>query len=838
MRLHRQAVVALLALSLTASWVGSQEKDPSKAPKEQYWIVLLDASLSSQGLDAEQSKRLGQEGYRLRNEILTMMQTLLASQREKNQDQTDDFLRVYLVGSQTRFLEELSDQPVRWTDIHEESWWNNKVPSDIGSRTNYIDAVNKAAALLDSLPKEAKKNLVLISDGELDLGDPKNPETNRSSRGALKKEELAVYRNFLRTDNPAMKQLADNKVTVYTLALDEDLASYTWQQRYKQIGQRLNEQRIGGASPLERGLSVVEDLAGKVNADGKLSTSEGPYVLRALADQFGGKARSVRYDNVLNVMWEMVFPDQERKRLVLPPGTNKVIISAPVDAPVEVKVWKDGKKETISLRYDKEQTTWRPDPPELGRELEEVNVRATSQYATWIIASSNLAEVDPGVEAEATEKFSILAINNARLYWQDGKPPERILAGVPAELVIDLKRLPEPPGPSAADWRKKLGQLPIRATAEVIPPDSDAQSVPLRSEILQEPADGVLRLAGRFTDTRSPGTYEVRVNLEAGPEGEAWRIGSRTVRFQVVEDSPLSTPGRFTLAVRLQKEGKLDAPTPLEPPQDGKSGPQVKLIAEPTDRMVFEWQVGSGQKCDGVNQLLLEVPEAKLLLGSAANALEDGQPIQEGDRLICYRSSPEPVEKILDRPLTVKAGDGLVSWERTLLLTPPEDPVKKWLRRAGLGLLALLAATALAFALIPGLRNWLLAAIARRRADFPLAVDVAGGESRAWEKSDKVKRFLVTSDSRGDVEVEVTGRKLASGEEGFEIRPHSADDYRIRLLAGSNWKFRKIAPSRQPPPYRILGTEGEIVTFLELTRGTKVEFEHQDVRVTVRHKDR
>ncbi|HSG39328.1 MAG TPA: hypothetical protein VLE27_06795, partial [Thermoanaerobaculia bacterium] len=737
-----------------------------------------------------------------------MMQTLLASQREKNQDQKDDFLRVFLVGSQTRFLEELSDQPVRWTDVHEESWWNDKVPSDIGSRTNYIDAVNQAAALLDSLPKEAKKNLVLISDGELDLG-----ETNRPSRGALQEEELSVYRNFLRTDNPAMRQLADNHVTIYTLALDEELASYTWQQRFKQIGQRLNEQRIGGASPLERGLSVVEDLAGKVDRDGRLSASEGPFVLRALADQFGGKARSVRYDNVLNVMWEMVFPDQERKRLVLPPGTNKVIISAPVDAPVEVKIWKDGKKETVSLRYDKELTTYRADPPEMGKELEEVNVRATSQYATWIIASSNLAEVDPGVEAEATEKFSILAINNARLYWQAGKPQEKILAGNAAELVIDLKRLAEPPGPSAAEWRQTLSQLPIRATAEVIPPDSDAQSVQLRSEILQEPADGVLRLTGRFTDTRSAGTYEVRVNLEAGPENEAWRIGSRSVRFQVVEESPLSTPGLFSLAVRLQKEGKLEtSAVMIEPPEAGKPSPQVKLIAQPSNRLVFEWQVDPDQKCDGVNQLLLEVPEARFLLGASKNALADGVPVQEGDRLICYRSSPEPVEKLLNRPLTVKAGDGLASWERKLLLTPPEPQWKRILRWGALGLLALLAATALAFALIPGLRNWLLAAIARWRAEFPLAVDIAGGESRAWEKSDKVKRFLVSSDSQGDVEVEVTNRKLDSGEAGFDIRPNSADDYRIRLLSGSGWKFRKLTPSRQPSPYRLLGAEGEVVT--------------------------
>ena len=88
----------------------------------------------------------------------------------------------------------------------------------------------------------------------------------------------------------------------------------------------------------------MEDLAGRVGPGGKMIESEGPYVLRALADQFGGKARSVRYDNVLDVMWETVFPDQERRRLVLPPGTKKVIVSARVDAPIQVKIEKDGRR--------------------------------------------------------------------------------------------------------------------------------------------------------------------------------------------------------------------------------------------------------------------------------------------------------------------------------------------------------------------------------------------------------------------------------------------------------------------------------------------------------------
>jgi hypothetical protein len=838
---HRRTVVALLVALLIAPWTLAQQQD-EKEPKEsrsQYWIVLLDASLSSEQRDREQSEKIGEKGYRLRNEILTMMQTLLATLREKNLDQEDDYLDVYVFGEKTRRIEKLSAQPVRWGDIQDESWWNGSIPGDIGStRTNYIDAVEKAANQFMSQPKEAKKNLVLISDGELDLG-----EINRPSRGRLEKEELARYRNFLRTDNPTMKKLADNGVTIYTLALDEDLEGSNDVARQKEIGQRLNEVRLGGASALERGLSVVDDLSGRTGRDGTLPESEGPYVLRALADQFGGKARSVQTGNVLDVMWDTVFPDQERRRLVLPPGTNKVIVSAPVDSPIRVKVWKGQDKKDVTLLYDKLRTSYTFDPPEAEEDIEQVNVRATSQYATWVISSPNLAEITLNEGEQAFERFSVLPINNVRFFWQEGMPPEKFLAGKAVELALELKWQREPPGPSIEEWRKILRDVPINAIAEITPPDSNPQKVKLRSEPLGSSPDGILRLTGRFTDTRSPGTYEVVTSLAVGNEPDAWRLRSRSVRFQAFKDSPLSTPGRFSLAVRLQKQGQLDEAVAMEEPQPGKGSSPVEMITEVPARLVFEWWADPQKGCEGVDQMLItlsspEQPDLEILLGHAGDALK-GRVIQEDGHRVCYRSTSEPLtETLLDRPLTVKASDGLTSWERTLLITTPEPlgkRVRRWLLYA---LLALLLATILAFALIPGLRRWLVALWVRRHADFPLAVDVAGGGSVVWQPGEKYKRFLITTDSRGDVEAEISNRKLEKGEEGFEIRPDSADEYRLRLLAGSGWTFRKLVPSKQPSVARPLGAEGVVVTFHELASGTKLEFEHQGSRVTVRHKDR
>ncbi|MBW8879521.1 MAG: VWA domain-containing protein, partial [Acidobacteria bacterium] len=693
---YRRTAAALLVALLLAPWSLAQErgaKKDSKEPEAQYWIVLLDVSLSSEQRDREQSQALGTTGYRLRNEILVMMQTLVASLSEKNQNE-NNYLDVYVFGNQTRRIQKLPVQPVQWSDIQGEGWWNEQIPGDIGSRTDYISAIGTAADLFNAQHKEAKKNLLLISDGELDLG-----KINRKSQGTLEKEELDRYRNFLRTDNPVMKELARNKVSVFTLALDEGLHGRNDEERQKLIYQRLNEARLGGPSFLEKGLRVVEDLAGRVGPDGRMIESEGPYVLRALAEQFGGKARSVRYDNVLDVMWDTIFPDQERRRLVLPPGTNKVIVSAPVESPIQVKIWKDKKKKDVTLQYDKSRTSYQLTPPDA--EIDKVNVRATSQYATWLVESRNLAEVNLSPGQEAYHRFSVLPVNNVRFYWQDGKPPEKILAGNPVDLALELKWLPQPAGPSVEEWRNILKDVPIAATAQVTLPNAGTQELKLRPEVLTTSPDGLLRLTGQLTGTRLPGTYEVIASIEVGKTPEAWSLKSRTVRFQAFKESPLSTPDRFSLAARLQKQGKLGGAVRMDQPQPNGKSPAVEMLTEPPARLVFEWWADPQKGCEGAQQLLIDVssPEQsglKLLFGPSRDAL-NGKALQEDGHRVCYRSAPELLtDAALGRPLIVQASDGLTSWQRTLLIAVPEPPGKRILRWLLYALLALLLATALA----------------------------------------------------------------------------------------------------------------------------------------------
>ena len=91
-----------------------------------------------------------------------------------------------------------------------------------------------------------------------------------------------------------------------------------------------------------------------------------------------------------------------------------------------------------------------------------MQVRATSQYATWLIESDNLAEINlkPGEDAYYRYRFSVLPVNNVRFLWDEGKPPEKILVGKPVDLALELKLVEGPSGPDIDEWRSILRESP------------------------------------------------------------------------------------------------------------------------------------------------------------------------------------------------------------------------------------------------------------------------------------------------------------------------------------------------------------------------------------------
>lgn len=834
---RRLAAAALAALLLVpGTRAQAQASTPQSAPgepKSRHWIVLLDASLSSKQRDEEQSRELGKPDYRLRNEILTLTQTLLASLRIKEQELQNDYLEVYVFGKDVRRIVDLPDRPVDWNSVVPEDWWVSRIPDDIGSRTSYFEAIRKASESFKSKHSDAEKKLVLISDGELDVG-----KVNRRPRGALQPdEELERYRNILRPDSQLMSSLTGRQVSVYTLALDDELYGPNDTARQKEIGRRLYETRSGGSSPVERALAVVENLAGRIGQDGLLPYSEGPYVMRALADQFGGTAHSVRYDNVLDVLWNTIFPETQTRRIVVPPGTQQVIAFAPVDVPVMVKLRKDGQLREVALRYNPESRLVVFDPPEGGEDIRP-QVHQSSQYATWLIQSPYLAEVYGLLgEQEGEKQLSLVPVPNVYFTWREGQPPERILAGKPIEVGLDLIWQVEPAGKSVPEWRRLLREARIAAQAQVTPPGGDPRSVELRAEIPPDTdtSQVVLKLSAPFDATHKDGGYEVAPSLVVGTPPNAWELKGTPVSFQALAKSPLSEPGRFLLAVRSFQRQGLGEPVDIQPPPEGGAEP-VELTVERPPRVVFEWFADPAQGCDGAQQLLIILPDQEHTLGSSNNDLPGDKPLREDGRLVCYRSVVEDLGKdAFEAPIRLQVTDGLTEWERLLRVEAPLPGWAKILLALGAALLLLLLAFLIVLAVSPALQRRLRRWWALRNAPFPLAAEW-DGQRVDWNGGPK--RLLVVFGPRGAASAEFTDQGPPDGGSAVEVLPNSSLDYRLRLLSGSPSMLRKIGSSGSSSAPRPVGRDGELVSRTELIRGTRLEITHGDARVTVLHRQR
>ena len=220
--------VAWLLLLLTAAGLPGPAALAQEQRTSHHWIILLDVSASFEKREREASRSLDEEGYRLRSEALSLLQTLLAARRVKELELRDDRLSVYVFGRGVDRVQALTTQPVRWAEVKDPAWWEAQIPKGRGTRTNYFEALRQAVeAFKDDLPG-TMQHLVLVSDGELDV-EP----TNRNPGTPPAKEEMAVYRNLLRQDVDPLNWLHDQRVQIHTLAVDKGLASYNDNERQK-----------------------------------------------------------------------------------------------------------------------------------------------------------------------------------------------------------------------------------------------------------------------------------------------------------------------------------------------------------------------------------------------------------------------------------------------------------------------------------------------------------------------------------------------------------------------------------------------------------------------------
>ncbi len=833
------AFCLLLAVLLGLPAVHAQQQERPV----HHWIVLLDVSASFEDRERAQSRPLG-ERYRLRNETLSLLQSLLAAKRIKELDNRDDQLSVYVFGEGAERVKALSTMPVVWSDVRDQEWWSENlaaaIPSGMPNRTDYFEALRKARGVfLAEDRKDIQKHVILISDGELDVG-----EENRPPGAPPGVEEMRVYRNVLRQDTDPLNWFLENDVQITTLAVDEGLAGFNNNKRQQDIQKKLYEFQGGSATPLDRARALVNDFSGRIRPDGNMQESEGPYVLHALARAFRGEARSVRFNNVFDTLWETIFPERTYRR-VLPPGTKRVIVFAPEDSPVKVTVDPPEGVRKLSVIYEPQRESYRVEPPEYGQYLTEVQFKRTEQYITWLLGSPWLKEVDQDL-AGGERDLSLVAVTNVGFAWQEGKPPEDALGDQPIPLALDLLWLPSPnsasadaaSGPLSKDeWRQILTERrnDFSAVATVQKPDSETSELTLTPTVVTDDSDAVLRLEGQFRDTQAEGNYEVEVSLRLGPGDEDPEIRAPVARFNLLQESPLSREGRFTLFLRRWKDGEPGKKVEIRRPKEGATPAPVVLWIESSDSelVVFEWHGSRDEQCKGVERLRLSVPDLDLNHDWQSNALTSEEPVLEDDRRVCYRTPGIRIEgNRWGTAYAVKVTDIYVSWER---LWQVDRPTPTWMKVLwGILLFLLLVLAALAYFF----RKRILAWWRRLWADVPLVVAVEtsrGVEEVGWSKGDP-KRFAVSQSPDGKMEVALSKKPVPH--ELLAIELEGRRTYRIRATGNLPWEMRWVDKEGRVQGPRPVTRSGEVVRLLEFLRGQSLSLVlgNGKAQVYVRHR--
>src|SRR5678815_512982 len=156
-------VVLLLCLTLGASLLALASSSESGASAEDRWIVLVDVSASLDQMDRQVSREVGNPNYRLRNELLSLLQVFLGAMNDVD-TRRNGFLKVEFFGHGVEAASGLPAWPLHWEDAKNEEWWTMSVPHSLSGRTELMPALSRAADDFAGMNPLARKHLLIVSD--------------------------------------------------------------------------------------------------------------------------------------------------------------------------------------------------------------------------------------------------------------------------------------------------------------------------------------------------------------------------------------------------------------------------------------------------------------------------------------------------------------------------------------------------------------------------------------------------------------------------------------------------------------------------------------------------
>lgn len=801
MGLLRRLLLTAAPLALFAAFAGwAQEGQPAE---RHYWIVLLDVSASFEERQAGAGTGLP-AGYRLRNELPSLLHTLLAARNHAEGGKREDYLSVYFFGRGVHPVEGVQAERVHWGVPGEEkndAWWEARqaaLPPGTRARSDLRMALARAVDDFRRKPAGWGKHLVLISDGEMDVDgagrDPGKPP---------QAEELAAYDELLNPGSGPMAWLQEHQVTIHTLAVDEAWNGSYDGFRQSEIRSELNDSSLQGGT-LERANELirrrVRDLVRRPYR------SEGPVVMQALAEGPGTQqsfSRSVRSENLSRVLWETFFPQTPEQPYVAP-GTRMLLVLAPVGEPVVLEM--EGSIEPVTLRYDP--ATGQPaiagDPE---RRITRYSARRSAQHVTWIIESRSVAHVRAGSQVR------MVPVNNADLRWRPGRPPRVTARGQTVPVEAELVWEPGVPGDDLAAWRRRLRQEVngMEATVEVSAPGArEPIRIPLRPELVDDSSLVLLRLVGEYTGTQAAGMHALTGVLQAGEGDDRWeeRLASTLVE---VSAQPAARPELFVAAGQGAEPLRL-APLPERASLPG--GRERPLLLHFSTAPPAQ-APGGARAPEAVPDVLAVVDESGREIGRAAPL--SAESAGAGTR---YRFSPLQVpDSVLGRELRVRVLAGAATYEYGLVVSRGGGP-RRWPWIALALLLAGLLLVAYRLTRPPVKRNV---------PPFDFTVQVNG---RPVQLPEGKQIVLEPSDGDG-----VTVHHKPSGRsDAVRFAAEAGEAYRLAPVGQrTGWLYRRVHPVEDDAcPFVPLREGGVTMTRSQVLRGWRYQLRHGDRHVEIR----
>ena len=424
--IFRVSLLVCIALMAAAQAQTQSHATEGRASVEDRWIVLVDVSASLDQMDRQWSREVGNPSYRLRNELLSLLQVFLGALDDLD-TRRKGFLKVDFFGHGVEAASGLPTWPLHWEDAKNEEWWSAAVPHALAGRTELMPALTRAAEDFAGMSPLARKHLLIVSDGELDVG-----LLDRGSGVPFGAEERKAYAEMMSPGNAAVEKLRMLRVKVDAIVIDPLAGG--GQERQEAVRKKLLST---GEPTIQRQFQrLLDQLESEIASTGRQPYSEGPYFLHALTEILGGQSRPVHPANLGDVVWHTVFPEAVRTGNVAP-GPRSLVVLAKADEPVRLCFDESGAQRDLELRFDRESNGYFREPKDSTADVR-IRYHATSRYVTWLIHAPGVTCVDPPAAyfGNNAEPGAIAAAPES--WWPDGAGGPRLAMAVGVLLSVSL----------------------------------------------------------------------------------------------------------------------------------------------------------------------------------------------------------------------------------------------------------------------------------------------------------------------------------------------------------------------------------------------------------------